>query len=303
MRRTAETAGVARGPNAADCALDETSGDEPEDVPIAEPTRRAPGDESDSEDEVPIAELMRRAPGADDDGSESGGGDGGGGGDDDDDSESDEEDAPPRKRPRTAAAQPRAAWATKYYGEAAAQKEVAIAASTRAPAGVRRARSKFEASYRDRDRQNQSIGKFATEEEAAHAYNAALAKHGLESIRKVNKVDKTGRLVAKPERVSVSARPDVPEADRTCKYHGALQCEKKSRPRRRRDFPAGVTYLERTKRFQGRYNDGARKKKTCGYFPTQVEAARAREAAIKRFGLESMNKMNTNAAGVLVEKP
>ena len=121
MRRTAETAGVARGPNAADCALDETSGDEPEDVPIAEPTRRAPGDESDSEDEVPIAELMRRAPGADDDGSESGGGDGDGG-DDDDDSESDEEDAPPRKRPRTAAAQPRAAWATKYYGEAAAQK-------------------------------------------------------------------------------------------------------------------------------------------------------------------------------------
>ena len=88
------------------------------------------------------------------------------------------------------------------------------------PAGVsysqsQRGAKKFKARYRGRDGKPKAIGYFATEEEAAHAYNAALAKHGLESIRKVNTVDEKGRLVAKPKQT-----PPDPTADKKPRYYG-----------------------------------------------------------------------------------
>ena len=52
--------------------------------------------------------------------------------------------------------------------------------------------------YKDRIGKQKSIGYFATQEAAAHAYNAAVTKHGLQSIRKLNKADAAGRLMPKP---------------------------------------------------------------------------------------------------------
>mmetsp|Transcript_33360 Transcript_33360/g.100598 ORF Transcript_33360/g.100598 Transcript_33360/m.100598 type:complete len:254 (-) Transcript_33360:54-815(-) len=151
-------------------------GDDESAVGAAAATRDEGASSSDSEDDLPLAELRRRRAARDE--SES---------DEEDASESDEQaaGARPRKRPRTTAAPRTRERTSKYYG-------------------VRRHRStkKFRACYTDRDSQNQYIGFFDNEADAAHAYNAALRAHGLESIRKVNAVDEQGRLVAKPKKSS-----------------------------------------------------------------------------------------------------
>jgi len=148
-------------------------GDDESAVGAAAATRDEGASSSDSEDDLPLAELRRRRAARDE--SES---------DEEDASESDEQaaGARPRKRPRTTAAPRTRESTSKYYG-----------------VSWHRSTKKFRACYTDRDSQNQYIGFFDNEADAAHAYNAALRAHGLESIRKVNAVDEQGRLVAKPK--------------------------------------------------------------------------------------------------------
>mmetsp|Transcript_4211 Transcript_4211/g.13133 ORF Transcript_4211/g.13133 Transcript_4211/m.13133 type:complete len:251 (-) Transcript_4211:207-959(-) len=148
-------------------------GDDESAVGAAAATRDEGASSSDSEDDLPLAELRRRRAARDE--SES---------DEEDASESDEQaaGARPRKRPRTTAAPRTRERTSKYYG-----------------VSWHRSTKKFRACYTDRDSQNQYIGFFDNEADAAHAYNAALRAHGLESIRKVNAVDEQGRLVAKPK--------------------------------------------------------------------------------------------------------
>ena len=61
---------------------------------------------------------------------------------------------------------------------------------------------KFQAKYREAGGKQVTLGYFYTQEDAAHAYNAAIDEHGLRSIRKINKVDSTGKLVPKPKKRS-----------------------------------------------------------------------------------------------------
>ena len=169
-------------------------GDDESAVGAAAATRDEGASSSDSEDDLPLAELRRRRAAGDE--SES---------DEEDASESDEQaaGARPRKRPRTTAAPRTRERTSKYYGEPSSA-EMNLFLATRSPAGVSRHRStkKFRAFYRDRDSQQQSIGLYANEEDAAHAVNAAIRTHGLESCRQMNPVDEQGRLVAKPKKSS-----------------------------------------------------------------------------------------------------
>ena len=69
------------------------------------------------------------------------------------------------------------------------------------PAGVSHVRetNRYRARYKDTDGNEKTVGSFATEEEAAHAYNDKLRALGLDSVRRMNAVDEQGRLVAKPK--------------------------------------------------------------------------------------------------------
>jgi len=59
-------------------------------------------------------------------------------------------------------------------------------------------KTKWQARFADAGGRQKHIGYFHNQEDAARAVNASIKKHGLESIRKTNKVDAMGRLVAKP---------------------------------------------------------------------------------------------------------
>ena len=74
-----------------------------------------------------------------------------------------------------------------------------IAPARHYPAGVYydRIKRKFRAYYYNSRRKKTTIGYFANQEDAAHAFNAAIKRDGLESRRKINPV-KNGQLVAKP---------------------------------------------------------------------------------------------------------
>jgi len=113
-----------------------------------------------------------------------------------------EEDAPPRKRARTAAARSRAL-SSKYYG-----------------VSYHRPSKTWQARYRDTGcKSSKSAGYYATEEEAAHAYNAKLRALGLESKRRVNAVDEAGRLVAKPKDWKQQGT-ELSESDKKSRYIG-----------------------------------------------------------------------------------
>ena len=76
----------------------------------------------------------------------------------------------------------------------------------------------FRGRFKDAGGSKIHIGCFSTQEEAAHEYNAALAKHGLESIRKMNKVDETGRLIPKPAKAPSAIEPA--ESEKKSHYYG-----------------------------------------------------------------------------------
>jgi len=146
-----------------------------------------------------------------------------------------------------------------------------------------------------------TIGHFATQEAAAHAYNATITSLGLQSVRNLNRVDEKGRLVPKPGKKPPAVEPS--DSEKKSRYYGRLQCEKKSRPRRRRDPLAGVSYYSQTRKFRAQYSNADGKQKLVGYFDNQEDAARAYNSALKEHGLVSIRKVNkTDAAGRLVEK-
>ena len=59
----------------------------------------------------------------------------------------------------------------------------------------RKRERRWKAAYRDADGKNRFIGLFDTQEQAAHAVNAAIRRAGLEGRRKTNAIDATGVLV------------------------------------------------------------------------------------------------------------
>jgi len=126
-----------------------------------------------------------------------------GGDDDESESESEEEaPPPPHKRRRTtktaAAPRPRTSFLSKYYG-------VTFKKETK----------KWQVQYTDASGTQKWSGLFDDEEKAARAYNSLIVELGLESRRKINKVDAAGRLVEKPQ-----PPPPIPEADRVSRYYG-----------------------------------------------------------------------------------
>ena len=74
--------------------------------------------------------------------------------------------------------------------------------------------------YTDRGGAQRDAGAktYASEEEAARAYNAAIKAHGLESLRVVNKVDAAGRLIPKPKKRAPAVEP--PDRDKKSRYYG-----------------------------------------------------------------------------------
>ena len=54
------------------------------------------------------------------------------------------------------------------------------------------------ARYTNASGKQKTIGYYVTQEEAGFAYNNAITSNGLESLRKLNKVDSAGRLIPKP---------------------------------------------------------------------------------------------------------
>ena len=76
-------------------------------------------------------------------------------------------------------AQPR--FAPKYWGVARAKRQ-----------------RRWKAYYTDAHGKTRTIGLFDTQEEAAHAVNAAIRRAGLEGQRKTNPVDADGRVVPRP---------------------------------------------------------------------------------------------------------
>ena len=56
----------------------------------------------------------------------------------------------------------------------------------------------WRASYTDANGKRRTIGRFDTQEAAAHAVNAAIRRAGLVGKRRMNPVDANGRLVPKP---------------------------------------------------------------------------------------------------------
>ena len=58
-----------------------------------------------------------------------------------------------------------------------------------------KSRRRWEAGYKDADDKRRHIGLFDTQEQAAHAVNAAIRRAGLEGRRRTNPVDADGRVV------------------------------------------------------------------------------------------------------------
>ena len=148
---------------------------------------------------------------------------------------------------------------------------------------------KWLARYTDANSKMRTIGRYASEDEAARAVNAAIRRAGLEGKRNINAVDATGALVPRErtrrrggDRAAVVA-PD-PASDpsaTTSKFWG-------------------VTWHKGQRRWAAQYKDANGKKRPIGYFDTQEAAARAYNAAIRRAGLEDRRKTNPVVDGQLV---
>ena len=69
----------------------------------------------------------------------------------------------------------------------------------------------WEASYQDADGKKRHIGHFDTQEQAAHAVNAAIRRAGLEGRRKTNPVV-DGQLVPRTRKITKKRRRDEPAA-------------------------------------------------------------------------------------------
>jgi len=190
-----------------------------------------------------------------------------GGDDDESESESEEEaPPPPHKRRRTtktaAAPRPRTSFLSKYYG-------VTFKKETK----------KWQVQYTDASGTQKWSGLFDDEEKAARAYNSLIVELGLESRRKINKVDAAGRLVEKPQ-----PPPPIPEADRVSRYYG-------------------VSYHAGIRKFTAQVTTSGGKSKTIGVYLTQEEAAHAYNDAVESAGLASRRKFNKiDSAGRLIEK-
>ena len=146
---------------------------------------------------------------------------------------------------------------------------------------------RWKASYLDANGKNRHIGYFDTQEQAAHAVNAAIRRAGLEGRRKTNPVDTTGALVPREyvcDRSAVVA-PDPSRAptETTSKFWG-------------------VSWNKSARRWNARYKDADGKLRHIGLFDTQEPAAHAVNAAIRRAGLEGRRKTNPVVDGRLVPR-
>ena len=68
---------------------------------------------------------------------------------------------------------------------------------------------RWKAEYRDAEGKKRHIGRYDTQEDAAHAVNAAIRRAGLEGRRKTNPVV-DGRLVPRERKMTKKRRRDEP---------------------------------------------------------------------------------------------
>ena len=68
---------------------------------------------------------------------------------------------------------------------------------------------RWKAEYRDAEGKKRYIGRYDTQEDAAHAVNAAIRRAGLEGRRKTNPVV-DGRLVPRERKMTKKRRRDEP---------------------------------------------------------------------------------------------
>ena len=97
----------------------------------------------------------------------------------------------------------------------------------------------WEAYYKDADGKRHRIGLYDTQETAAHAYNAAIRRAGLEGQRKTNPVV-DGQLV--PRALKAPGHGESPRARkrRRDKSGAAIPSTRARRPRRAVDYAAMV---------------------------------------------------------------
>jgi len=135
---------------------------------------------------------------------------------------------------------------------------------------------------------NRTIGYYDTQEQAAHAVNAAIRRAGLAGRRRTNTVDATGALVPRERSFRDRSAVVAPDATRA--------------PTATTSKFWGVTWHKGERRWQAYYSDANDKRRHIGYFDTQEQAAHARNAAIRRAGLEGKRRTNPVVDGQLVPK-
>lgn len=149
---------------------------------------------------------------------------------------------------------------------------------------------KWRASYYDADSKTGYIGSFDTKELAAHAYNAAVRRAGLEGKRRMNEVDASGELVPKSGHQSTRDRAAVVGPD-------------PARAPTATSFKFwGVNWNKKERRWAARYRNADSKNRTIGYFDTEELAAHAVNAAVRRAGLEGRRHTNPIVDGQLMPR-
>ena len=149
------------------------------------------------------------------------------------------------------------------------------------------------ARYTDANSKMRTIGRYASEDEAARAVNAAIRRAGLEGKRNINAVDATTGALVPRERTKRTDRSAVVTPDA-----GRAPTEPTSK------F-WGVRWDAQNRRWRGDYKDADGKSRSAGLHDTQELAAHAYNAAVRALPADVQARRKTNPVvdGQLVPKP